>query len=261
MLTGYAGLLEPSWLDVGRHEIKTNRNGQTIKILHLSDFHASWCVSLSQIEQAVQCGLQLKPDLICLTGDFVTTKFEDLDGYSAILSQLSGAAPTFASLGNHDGGHWAALHGGHADTAWTRSLLQKSHIELLHNRSMDIVINDRPIRLVGVGDRYAHEVQPGSAFPGPTAGSAPYCVLLSHNPDTKDVLAPYAWDLMLCGHTHGGQICLPFIGAPFAPVKDQRFIAGLYCWQNRRIHITRGVGNIWGLRFNCRPEVSLLTLS
>ena len=260
-LTGYAASLEPSWLDIGRHEIKTGGGGESINILHLADFHASWCVSLSQIEQAVECGLQLKPDLICLTGDFITTRFEDLDGYCAVLSRLSGAAPTFASLGNHDGGHWAGRHGGHSDTAWVRALLQKSRIELLHNRSMDLRVKDRPIRLVGVGDRYAYEVQPERAFPKPTAIAAPYCIVLSHNPDTKEVLARYAWDLMLCGHTHGGQCCLPLLGVPFAPVKDKRFIAGLYDWQNRRIHITKGVGNIWGLRFNCRPEVSLLTLS
>jgi hypothetical protein len=64
----------------------------------------------------------------------------------------------------------------------------------------------------------------------------------------------------LCGHTHGGQIVLPLIGAPWAPVRDKRFIAGLYSWENRWIHITRGVGNVHGGRFNCPPEVSLLTL-
>ncbi len=84
---------------------------------------------------------------------------------------------------------------------------------------------------------------------------------MSHNPDTKVMLQNYSWDVMLSGHTHGGQIWLPIIGAPFAPVEDKRFIAGLYRWDNRWIHITKGIGNVHGLRFNCRPEVSLLTIA
>ena len=85
-------------------------------------------------------------------------------------------------------------------------------------------------------------------------------IVLSHNPDTKKPLAAYGWDLLLCGHTHGGQIGLPFFSARFAPVKDKRFIAGLYQWQGRHLHITKGVGSGFRIRFNCRPEVSLLTL-
>ena len=65
---------------------------------------------------------------------------------------------------------------------------------------------------------------------------------------------------MLCGHTHGGQCDLMFLGTPFAPVRDKRFVQGLHRWEDRWIHITRGVGNLHGMRFNCRPEVSLLTL-
>ena len=67
---------------------------------------------------------------------------------------------------------------------------------------------------------------------------------------------------MLCGHTHGGQLKIPFINlTPFAPVRDQSIVEGLHDWKQRQIYITRGVGNIWGVRLNCRPEVSLLELS
>jgi predicted MPP superfamily phosphohydrolase len=85
-------------------------------------------------------------------------------------------------------------------------------------------------------------------------------ILLNHNPDAKDLVRSYEWDLMLCGHTHGGQVCLPFIGAPFAPVRDKRYLHGLYAWNKRWLHISSGVGNLHGIRFNCRPEVSLLTV-
>jgi predicted MPP superfamily phosphohydrolase len=65
---------------------------------------------------------------------------------------------------------------------------------------------------------------------------------------------------MLCGHTHGGQVKLPFIGAPIVSIRDRRFGEGLRQWEGRWIYVTRGVGNLHGIRFNCPPEVSLLTV-
>jgi uncharacterized protein len=85
-------------------------------------------------------------------------------------------------------------------------------------------------------------------------------ILLSHNPDTKSQLMKWPWDLMLSGHTHGGQLSLPGIGTPFAPIRDKRYVRGLHRWNDRWLHITKGVGNLHGMRFNCRPEVSILTL-
>ena len=86
-------------------------------------------------------------------------------------------------------------------------------------------------------------------------------VLLSHNPDTKDHLLDFAWDVMLSGHTHGRQLSLPLIGEPFSPIVDKRYVRGLYRWENRWLHISAGVGSLHTARFNCRPEVSLLTLA
>jgi predicted MPP superfamily phosphohydrolase len=66
---------------------------------------------------------------------------------------------------------------------------------------------------------------------------------------------------MLSGHTHGGQVIVPFEGQRYAPVADKRYVAGLRPWGARQIHVTRGVGNVGGVRFRCRPEVSILTIS
>jgi predicted MPP superfamily phosphohydrolase len=257
---GYAGFVEPGWLEVGRHHIITGAATEPIRLLHVADFHASWCVSLACIDRAIDQGLALKPDLICVTGDFITNKFGDMENYSRILSRLPAAAPTFACFGNHDGGRWAVRHRGNPTTQWVGNLLQKGGIELLHNRSTEVRLKNRALRLVGVGDVYAGEINPQRAF-AMAGRPGIYTILLSHNPDTKTMLNSYPWDLMLCGHTHGGQFWMPIIGAPFAPVRDKRYIAGLYRWNNRWLHITKGVGNVYGLRFNCRPEVSLLTLA
>jgi len=261
-LAGYAGLVEAFRLVVGRHECKTRAPlpGVPLKLLHLSDFHASWAVSLGFIDKAVQLGLQLKPDLICLTGDFITGKYQAFDAYSRVLAKLSAAAPAFACLGNHDGGRYSKAHGGYETTQAVSQFLQQSGIQLLHNRCATIRIKGREVKLSGLADIWAEDVNLPAAFPAADAGGAAARIVLSHNPDTKDFLKYHPWDLLLCGHTHGGQVVLPWLGAPWAPVRDKRFIAGLYSWDNRWLHVTPGIGNVHGFRFNCPPEVSLLTV-
>lgn len=254
----YSRWVEPRWIGTGRHEVKLGTMGSSpIRLLHLSDLHASGCVSLDFISAAVQRGLKLKPDLICLTGDFITGRYDAFPRYAEVLKPLADAAPTFATLGNHDGGSWVGA-AGYSDTTEIRALLTGARIELLHNRSTTAEIRGQPLALVGVGDLWAEELDAPIAF----ADAPPDLpvILLSHNPDSKTALRAQRWDLMLCGHTHGGQCDLVFLGTPFAPVVDKRFVRGLHRWENRWIYITKGVGNLHGMRLNCRPEVSLLTL-
>jgi len=231
-----------------------------LRILQLSDFHASNVVPFSLIEKAVDAGLAAKPDLICLTGDFVTDAQEfDQTEYARILRRLSSAAPTFACLGNHDGGIWALKIRGFEDTSVVRGLLDAGDVTLLHNRSEAVRICGQAIRLVGVADLWSQELDGGLAFQGVQPGET--TILLAHNPDSKDELAGYPWDLMLSGHTHGGQVIVPLVGTRFVPVRDKRFIAGLKQWNGRQIYVSRGVGNVGGVRVNCRPEVTLLDLT
>jgi predicted MPP superfamily phosphohydrolase len=256
----YVRVVEPHWLTVGQHTVKlgSKSNSPPLKILQLSDLHASHVVSLDFIGEAVRMGLELQPDLVCLTGDFITRGYKALDGYAEVLTPLANKAPTFACLGNHDGGIWAARRRGYATTNRVREVLAKAGVTLLHNSARTVRVCGRDLRLVGLGDIWAGEMQPMIAF----AGSDPSAttVVLSHNPDTKDYMKVYPWNLLLSGHTHGGQVKLPFIGAPVSSVRDKRFLEGLHEWEGRWIHVTRGVGNLYGVRFNCPPEVSLITL-
>jgi predicted MPP superfamily phosphohydrolase len=139
-----------------------------------------------------------------------------------------------------------------------RGLLSAGNIPLLHNRSELVRVRDQSVRFAGVGDLWNHGVDGERAFADVPADDP--AILLAHNPDTKDVLADRPWDLMLSGHTHGGQVVLPIVGERFVPVRDKRFVAGLKQWNGRLVYITRGVGNIDGVRVNCRPEVTLLDL-
>ena len=258
----YPCLVEPRWLEQTNRKARISRvrPAGPVRILHLADLHASLFVPMSTIAHAVTEGIAERPDLICLTGDFITRGGGfDFREYVQALRPLSRAAPTYAVLGNHDGGPWAAKHFGFADHRMVERLLEESGIQLLHNRAVRVETAHQTVTLVGVGDLWTREVDARRAWAGvdPRYPS----VLLAHNPDTKDVLRRAPWDLMLSGHTHGGQVRIPFEGAPFAPVKDKRYVSGLKPWGSRLVYVTRGVGNLGSVRLGCRPEVSMLTLS
>jgi len=259
----YSRWIESRWLGVGRPTV--NLTGRAlpnpVKILQLSDLHASDVVPLDFIAKAVRLGLEQQPDLVFVTGDFLTGRFDRLEDYAKVLRPLSERLPCFATLGNHDGGRWASARRGYESTENVRELLVQSGITLLHNRSTELGIQKSSICLIGLGDVWAGEFAPKAAFAArPTDEKTPVLVL-SHNPDTKEQLRDYHWDVMFCGHTHGGQLQIPLVGAPFAPVRDKRFVKGLHQWEGGRwIYISKGVGNLLGCRFNCRPEVSLITL-
>lgn len=257
----YSCYWEPRWFELSTPAVRVPHlvAGTAIRILHLSDLHASSVVPLSLIDYAISLGLAAKPDLICLTGDFVTSR----DGYDApayvgLLRRLGVAAPTYAVLGNHDGGLWAGGPGQSVEQHPVAAMLRASGITLLHNRAEEASVRGQRLQLVGVGDLWEREVQPQTAFQNVTEDLP--TILLAHNPDTKDEVARQSWHVMLSGHTHGGQVVLPFGIPRYAPVRDKRYVAGLKPWGERWIHVTRGVGNIAGVRFRCRPEVALLSL-
>ncbi|HLP00521.1 MAG TPA: phosphodiesterase YaeI [Opitutaceae bacterium] len=256
---GYARWVEPRWLDCDEIHVPLGRT-LPLRILHLSDLHVSDAGSLELVDWAIALGLGLRPDLAALTGDFITGAFTSSPDYELTLRRLAMAVPTFACLGNHDGGRWSAHFGGDGSTRSVADLLRHAGVQLLHNSAQSVHLGSHAIQLIGVGDLWAGECDPGVAFASlPTRGNS-IRIVLSHNPDSKLLLQPLDWDLMLCGHAHGGQFQLPVIGTPFAPVSDKRFAAGLHYWQSRWIHTTRGVGNLHGLRLFCRPQVSLLVI-
>jgi predicted MPP superfamily phosphohydrolase len=260
---------EAQWLEVCEKEIllKGLHPKSNLRVLHLSDLHLSRTVPLDYLEKALQLGLQQSPDLCFLTGDFVTDQpdIEQLKNYANLLKSLGAKVPTFACMGNHDGGKWAHDHGGFSTNQKIKNLIRSARIEILENERKEIHVKGQRIDLVGVGDLWSENCRPQICMEElstrPEASNR-VVFLLNHNPDAKDALIKYRWDLMLSGHTHGGQFKVPFDNrAPFAPVKDGEMIDGTFSWKGRVIHITRGIGNLYGIRLNCRPEISLLKIS
>lgn len=242
-VASYPFYWEPRWLETTHKRVRIPGLPRPLKLLHLSDLHYGFRVPLSLLHEAVTKGLAEKPDLICLTGDYVTNNWTDHPLMLVeVFRRMASGAPTFAVLGNHD---FDPLG----------DILTQSGVTLLENSSAPF----ESLRIVGLADLWNDGVHPEAAFERcpPDAKR----IVLVHNPDAKDYLREHRWDLLLCGHTHGGQVVMPLLGPRVYGVRDQRILSGLHQWQGRPVHVTRGVGSLWGLRFNCRPEVSLLHLT
>jgi len=253
----YGKVVEPSWFETTRRRVNFfgMPGGEAVRVLALSDLHYSKNVPLEMIERAIRLGLAQEPDLILLGGDYAFPiyglAFDDA-AYVKTLSPLAARAPVFACFGNHD------LPVGWGENTRLLKILTAAGANVLHNRAERLNIKGREFLLVGLGDLWLNQCVPHQAFPD-NDEHLPRLVL-SHNPDSKELLGKYRWNLMVCGHTHGGQLRLPLIGTPLAPVKDMRYVAGLNEWRGRWIYTTRGIGNLHGTRINCRPEVTLLEL-
>ncbi len=252
--------IEPNWLGVGRHRVPVLPKGSSpVRIVQLADLHASGDVPLDFIDHAVEMALMENPDLVCLTGDFITHNWDDWNAYSRILGRLSKASPTFATTGNHDGSNWMVQFGGYSRPTKVIEMLEKANIKVLMNERFQVSLAAKTdFELIGLGDLWARDFQPRGLLDR-DENRLPR-VLLSHNPDTKDFIRQEDWDLMLSGHTHGGQLTLPWGSTPFAPVVDMRFVRGLHKWQSHWLHITKGVGSLRKMRLNCFPEISVVEL-
>jgi uncharacterized protein len=251
----YARYVEPGWFQVTRTSVRI-RGVRPFRLLHLSDLHISDGITAEELASAIRMGLAEKPDIVCMTGDYVssTTGF-DADGLHRVLRMAASAVPVFAVVGNHDGGKWMGRWGGEATSRMLRGILTAAGAHVLHNRHAEW----NGVQFIGTGDLYAEEFDGEAAFRDAKPNGP--SIVLCHNPDGKDKIEDRKWDLMLSGHTHGGQVRLRGLPAPWAPVHDKRYLAGLYGWQGRQLFITRGVGSPKHVRLGSRPEVSILEIS
>ena len=239
------------------------------KIGLLSDTHASMIAHNGLFAEAARLVMSQKPDIIALTGDYVSgsTKFlsgaigefhmEYLEQLVESFSILSAPSVVFAVLGNHD--FWS---GPVALEAIGEQFSSRLGVTWLRNERRTIEKDGEKINILGVDDYWQHSCSLARAYHGLDNNGVN--ILLSHNPDINDdVLPQMRIDLIMSGHTHGGQIYLPFIGCPVVPSKfGQKYISGLVRDGRRQTYVTRGIGHLMApIRLNCPPEATIITLA
>jgi len=220
------------------------------RILQLSDIHHSLFVPLDHVASVVELSNRLKPDLIALTGDFVTYSRSSIEPVAEILGGLRARAGVVAVLGNHD------FRVG-ADAV--ERALRRQHIQVLRNRHRLLQLRGSVLYLAGVDD-YGYGADLGQAMCG-IPEDAP-TILLAHNPRLVTAAACRGVGLVLSGHTHGGQVNLPLLGTVYGRSPEQmRFKMGWDRLGMTQIYVSRGIGTIvLPLRWRCPAEVPLLEL-
>jgi len=258
----YATQIEPGWVEVTSTQVNIIGLAPAFdgfRILHLSDLHVdNRFMNRERLLDLRALIGTLVYDVIVITGDFVTD--HTASGVQSLLSELltSLEAPDgkFAVLGNHD--YWT-------NPAAVRAMLLQSDVIELANRIHTITRGDDRLHVCGVDDVWEGMNDLRVVLSAlPPEGTA---ILLAHEPDFADqAAAARRFALQLSGHSHGGQIRLPLIGAPILPWLGEKYPAGLYEIDGMFQYTSRGVGllrpALWfpEIRFNCRPEIALITL-
>ncbi|HKZ15868.1 MAG TPA: metallophosphoesterase [Geobacteraceae bacterium] len=222
------------------------------RIVHLTDLHYGFLVPIGLIQHVVTRANQLKPDVVVCTGDYVHERnsAKQIDKVWPVLSQLAAPSGVYSILGNHD--HWA-------DTERSDYWLKRTRQDLRHD-IVRIERQGRQIWLAGAGDLWEDHRNLDSLFS--KVPDADCRILLAHNPDTVDTLYSSRIDLTLSGHTHGGQVVIPFFGPPVLPVRNKEYTSGLRrSIRGSKVFISKGIGwAIYPVRFNCLPEIAVLEL-
>lgn len=234
----------------------------SVRIAHISDLHCGSAASSEFLFKVVEKMNSLEPDVVILTGDY-TTRFDKTDYFDQlvpILSRIRSKFATYACLGNHDYG--LTLHTYRSALTLTCDAIESSGAELLKNSAIRLSIKGESVNIVGLGDINRWDCKPSAAFESVDTNKP--TIVITHSPDCISRVEDYRYDALLCGHTHGGQVCLPFLGPIIVPSDDGRFRKGRYLYKGRFIYVNSGIATLParmpGPRFLCPPEITLYTL-
>lgn len=247
-----------------------------IRIVQITDFHYDGLrLSEKLLQKAIIASNEAEPDLVVLTGDYVTDDPRPINQLVLRLKHLQSRCGTYAVLGNHD------IHYPHSK-AEIISAFTAVGIKVLENKIAYPFGKQLP--LVGLGEYWSADFHPELVMNNLDAATPR--IVLSHNPDTADILRKWRVDLQLSGHTHGGHIVIPGIGPAIAiysnivrsvprklrrrmPFVKTEFFKVVRNWQwakgfhqigSNKLYVNRGLGTYFPGRFFCNPEVTVITL-
>lgn len=247
-----------------------------IRIVHMTDFHYDGLrLSDKMLDKAIIASNEAEPDIVVLTGDYVTDDPTPINKLVLRLKHLQSRYGTYAVLGNHD------IHYKHSKTEIT-SAFTRVGIKVLENKVAYPFGQELP--LVGLAEYWSPYFRPEVVM-NQLSPNVPR-IVLSHNPDTADILRQWRVDLQLSGHTHGGHIVIPGIGPAIAAysnilkrlpkklrrrmpfvkteffnvVRNWEWAKGFHQVGSNQLYINRGLGTYLPGRLFCNPEVTVITL-
>jgi hypothetical protein len=241
---------EPQALQIERIPLSSDAPGGKVRLLQISDLHLS--NYNSYFEKVTKLVADIQPDLIVLTGDYLEQE-RNIRGVLSFMKELKATHGIYAVQGNWE--YWSRLEGENL-----RRHFSGVGVKLLINERADLEINGRALSIFGLDypsstdhlHRLQEEVDPQR-----------FNLLLSHVPAFAHEQLNERIDLILSGHTHGGQVRLPLLPPFYLPRYSGRFVSGFYQVSQHRIplYVSRGVGtSVLPLRFLCRPEIGLFEL-
>ncbi|MEN2467426.1 metallophosphoesterase [Ornithinibacillus sp. FSL M8-0202] len=254
----YARNIEPALLTLHRETIQSKKIPSSFdgfKIIQFSDTHIGFHYTLDQFQELVKKINALEPDLIVFTGDLVDKP--DQYNWNPRLTKLLGSlhAPKgkFWIYGNHD-------HGGYG-TEIVKEVMGQADFQLLKNSHHTIEQQVDRILIAGIDDVMLG--QPNLSKTLENTNPDLFTILLAHEPDFADKSMEFPVDVQLSGHSHGGQVRLPFVGHLYTPLYAEKYVEGKYTFEssNLDLYVSRGIGTTrLPYRFLCKPEITLFTL-
>lgn len=237
---------------------KLPSNFDGLKLIHFSDLHYGTTIFDDELEKLVKKINLRKPDIVVFTGDLIDDKYElktnEQENIITILKKIDARLGKYAVFGEQDGESF-------------QTIMKQSDFNILHN-SYDLIYNNnnQPILLVGLGNNLTNtlNIDEGFSYFGDVNyDSNIFTISLVHEPDIIDsILAKYSSDLILAGHSHNGNVRIPYIGALHKYDGANKYDQSYYRVDNSDLYVSSGIGtNGPGFRLFCRPSINFFRIS
>ncbi|WP_019152993.1 metallophosphoesterase [Robertmurraya massiliosenegalensis] len=256
----YAGKIEPNLLKINKYRIPHPdfpAGFKSLKIVQFSDTHLGFQYTLQQLQELIVEINNQKPDILFFTGDLLDepNKYGEFERTISILKELEAPLGKYAVYGNHD-------HGGYGTDIY-KNIMEESGFIVMLNESIKISNDEDAIYLLGIDDAMLGRPDIREAISNVPDNA--YKILLSHAPDLADSASNFNIQLQLSGHSHGGQIQIPFLGALVKPPYGEKYYEGFYTIGEPfplTLYVNRGLGTTrLPFRFLSPPELTVFTLT
>ena len=253
----YSFAIEPNLLIVNNNTFEAQDKSTNIKVIQFTDTHLGKYYSISDLEKAVKKINDQNPDIVVFTGDLVdcANRYKEIDNISQVLKKIEANLGKYAIYGNHD-------YGGDA-VRYYKEIMKSAGFKVLVNNSQSIKLNNnKSITILGSDDGLMGNIKSDKTMENITKEN--FNLLLLHEPDYVNKFIDYPIDLVVSGHSHGGQVRIPFYGAIKNNFGSKKYSKGFYNLSNVRntkIYVSSGLGNTKvPFRFGNIPEIVVFNI-